>query len=224
MCNPAAIALMTAGLAANEYGNRRAAKASGNVIAQGAVQQRALQNDLNSEVLTNAKEAFDPSAVAARYEDAATNREQALGQALSRANAAPDTEAAGQVSEDFLRGKAQRTAKQVEDIAKLTRLMGRASAQGTVNLDNSLRRMESNDRLTGIGQQMRMGQELTQTRLGEAAHKGDNAKTIGQLLQLGGVVYGSGAGATAAPNSSLGAGQLAAKKPVFVRPAGPQIF
>lgn len=204
MCNPVAIAMMAAGLGANEYGSRRAEKATNNVLSDGSAALREKQGRINSEVLNTAKETFDPNSMGDRYEDAATQREQTLGAAMADINKAPADGATGAVSEDYLRGKAERATKQMEAIAKLTRLMGRSGAGDTVNLENSMRVMDSNDRVAGIGQEMQQTQSLMSTRLGEASHKGDDAKLVGQLLQLGGVMYAP-AGA-----AGLTAGQKAA--------------
>jgi len=202
MCDPVSIGLMVAGLGANEYGSRRAEKATNNALRDGSSALREQQGRINDEVLNTAKDTFDPNNMAGRYEDAATQREQSLGAAMADVNAAPADGATGAVSEEYLRAKADKATKQMEAIAKLTRLMGRSGAGDAVNLDNSIRVMGANDRVAGIGQEMKQTQSLMNTRLTEASHKGDDAKLVGQLLQLGGVMYN--------PAGALTAGQRAA--------------
>lgn len=196
---PLALALLASGTAANLYGGNRVAKAGMGALNDGMHAEALLQKELGNEVLNSARQTYDPTSRNLRYEQAATDREAGLGAMLRKVDSAPEVDAHGQMSKDYLVAKAGRTAEQAGAIAKLTRLVARAGAGDKLRLDDSVAGLESADRADAIGQRMREARALMEARMGDAEHAGDNAKLLGQVLSMSSLLSGGKPSAGVAP-------------------------
>lgn len=183
MCNPIAIMALAAGTQA--YGQRQTAKATDRAMENGAVRQGQLQGDINNVVNQGATRDFEIGNMTNSYDKAANDRTATLLDAVQGGN---EGNASQQPSsnDDFIQAQAAAKSKQMEAIAKLAGLMGKAGAMGDSGQTRQVAMMGDADKVSGIGQDMRRAQQQTQWDLEKASHKGDNAQLLGSALMFGG--------------------------------------
>jgi len=120
-----------------------AANKQQNIINQAAEETSRLNTKKADTINKFAADTFDPATRDQRYEQAATKNETSLSDALLSANGGKEGEvnqgAEGNLSNDYVRGKAAATASATDDILKRARLMARNNAGGLMYGDESLK-------------------------------------------------------------------------------------
>lgn len=159
MCDPASAsyitaAMMAAGTYMNYQANEDAADRQQRII-NNAAEEAANKNEQKANVVeTFAENIYNPATRDQTYEQAATDNESSLVDALLRANGGSDgairKAAEGNLSSDYTRAKAASTALATEDILKRAKLMGRSNAAGNMFNSELLKRGQLNSDIAGI--------------------------------------------------------------------------
>jgi hypothetical protein len=201
MCDPitASIALTVAGTAAQAAGQNRARKAMQGAQNAERIRQKGLQDQ--SEAVQQASEA--------RGSKANQDKEQAAAEASRNADYAAATEAAQApvvATGDNIAGDqtanaiiANETANASRNALNFAAQQGNAKAalQGfsDLQLGNALANARANEQQRTLGNFMRGSSDVLGLEMEAASRKGDNLKTLGTLLNAGGMITGMGAGA-----------------------------
>lgn len=145
MCTGAEIvglALSGGGLLMNQMNQNDAAENQQRILSQAQEEQSRL-NGKKADTITNfAAETFNPTTRDQKYEQAAVKNESSLKDALLSASGGEGGEVyggtQGNLSDDYVRGKAKATADSATDIANRARLLARSNAAGNMYNDESL--------------------------------------------------------------------------------------
>ena len=141
-----------------------------------------------------ATDTFNPTTRDQRYEQAATKGESSLADALLSANGGKEGEvnqgAEGNLSSDYVRGKATATANATEDIIKRAKLMARNNAAGEMYNDESLMGGQLASDVLGINS---AGQRVNSATRAQLSGVNDTGSLAGGLLMAaGGALPNSG--------------------------------
>jgi hypothetical protein len=201
MCDPitASIALTVAGTAAQAAGQNRARKAMQGAQSAERIRQKGLQDQ--SEAVLKASEA--------RGSKASQDNEQAAAEASRKADYAAATEAAQApvvaTGDNIAGDQTANSIIQNEQAAKSAQSLGYAGQQGNakaalqgfsdLQLGNALANARANEQQRVLGNFMRGSSDVLGLEMQAAAQKGESLKTLGTLLNAGGMIAGMGAGA-----------------------------
>lgn len=138
----------------NVQANEDAADRQQKIINNAAAETADKNNQKANIVETFAEDIYNPATRDQSYEQAATDNESSLVDALLRANGGSDgairKSAEGNLSSDYTRAKAASTALATEDILKRAKLMGRSNAAGNMFNNELLKRGQLNSDIAGI--------------------------------------------------------------------------
>ncbi|MCB5184007.1 hypothetical protein LG201_02170 [Methylobacillus gramineus] len=159
MCEPATMGYIATALAAggtymNMQATEDAADRQQKIINNAAAETADKNNQKANKVETFAEDIYNPATRDQSYEQAATENESSLVDALLRANGGSDgairKSAEGNLSSDYTRAKAASTALATDDILKRAKLMGRQNAGGLMYNNELLKRGQLNSEVAGI--------------------------------------------------------------------------
>lgn len=191
MCTGAEIiglALSGGGLVMNQMSQNDAAEQQQKIINQ-AQQETERLNQKKSDTINNfAADTFNPATRDQRYEQAATKGESSLAEALLDANGGTEGEikqgAEGNLSSDYVRGKATATSNATEDILKRAKLMARTNAGSQMYEDESLKGGQLASDVLGIN--AKGTRTNNAARAGLAATQDNGSLAAGLLMAAGG--------------------------------------
>lgn len=191
MCTGAEIvglALSGGGLLLNQSASDDAAAQQQKIINNAQEETSRLNTKKADTINKFAADTFNPVNRNQRYEDAATKSESSLVDALLSANGGESGEikqgAEGNLSSDYVRGKASSTASATEDILKRARLMGRNNAAGNLYEKEGLAGGQLASDVLGINSAtQRVG---SATRAGLSGVQNDGSLAAGLLMAAGG--------------------------------------
>lgn len=156
------------------------------IINQAQDEQSRL-NTKKADTITNfATETFNPTTRDQNYEKSATKNESLLKDALLSANGGEDGKVyagtEGNVSNDYLRGKAKATADATQDILNRTKLLSRSNAVGNMYNDESLKGSQLASDILGINAAGRRTANAAKAGLSNVKN---NGSVLGGLLMAG---------------------------------------
>jgi hypothetical protein len=127
-----------------------------------------------------AEETFNPANRDQKYEEAATKQEESLVDALLKASDGTVAGAAeGNVSNDYIRGKAAASSSATEDILKRAKLMARQDAAGLMYNDEALKSGQLSSDLSAFDYAGNNVNRNAQNAFNQAANQGS---LIGGLM------------------------------------------
>jgi hypothetical protein len=201
MCDPitASIALTVAGTAAQSAGQNRARKAMEGAQEAERIRQRGFQQQ--SEAVQQASEARGSKANQDKEQAAAEASRQADYAAATSAAQAPVIAAGENIAGDQAANAiiANEAANASRNALAFAGQQGNAKAalQGfsDLQLGNALANARAMEQQRTLGNFMQGSSGVLGLEMEAAARKGDNLKTLGTLLNAGGMITGMGAGA-----------------------------
>lgn len=184
----AAAALMAGGTAAQVSATKHSLKQKNAIIAQGAADQARRQQDVNQANLAVAK-IYNPESRGQAFADQATQSGNTLTDFLSQYHAQnPGEVASGNVSKDYVTGRAKTDSDLAKRAANLVTLMSKVSAPGFVGQKEAV--ASANAAEFGRGAE---AANLAETRGTQAAidtlAPNPNAMIIGNLASQMGTAY-----------------------------------
>jgi len=153
------------------------------IINQGAEENTQLSKKKENTIQNFAESTFNPTTRDQSYENAATKNESSLADALLSANGGESGEvkqgSEGNLSNDYVRGRATATANATNDILNRARLMARNNAGGLMYGDESLKGGQLASDVMGINSTGTRSANATRSALSGVDNKGS---LVGGLL------------------------------------------
>ncbi len=191
----AGLALSGIGQVMNMSSQNDAADKQQRIINNAQAETERLNTQKANTITKFATDTFNPATRDQRYEQAATKGETSLADALLSANGGKEGEvnqgAEGNLSSDYVRGKATATANATEDIIKRAKLMARNNAAGEMYNNESLMGGQLASDVLGINS---AGQRVNSATRAQLSGVNDTGSLAGGLLMAAG---------GALPNSSI---------------------
>ena len=180
-------ALSGAGMLLNQNAADDAAEQRQRIIDNAQAETDRLNTQKANTITKFATDTFNPATRDQRYEQAATKGESSLADALLSANGGKEGEvnqgAEGNLSSDYVRGKATATANATEDIIKRAKLMARNNAGGEMYNNESLMGGQLASDVLGINS---AGRRVNSSTRAQLSGVNDTGSLAGGLLMAAG--------------------------------------
>lgn len=185
-----------AGTALQVVGNEEQARTKRNILNNAASDTEDAQKKAIDTVTTEAEQL----APGQRQQAMAAAEQQAFDQSMKDIGAGgalvDTTQGAGNVSADFARGKAEKTATEGSRLSEVVRELSRTRAPGTVATEESLRRSAIAEQLGSLWQSQR-GKSQAATLDADSTEAPGYGQLGGLVAMASGAALGAGAGSGA---------------------------
>lgn len=206
----AALAATAAGAVANQQAARKVSKAQ-NAAADWAAMNLDNKNKEQLKLINDfAQETYSAPERLEKYEQTAQEAGDSLASVLTNASSAPTQAAEGNLSQDYLTGKANATTNELNRAVAMARLMGRNRSLSDLNQREQLAGMQNASDVAGLAGDMRRIQRQGDAMMRDASSAGDGMASLGNLLSMTGMVMGGASGAAGALGSGANAAGTAA--------------
>jgi hypothetical protein len=180
-------AISGAGMLMQQNAADDAAEKQQSIINNAQAETDKLNTQKANTINKFAADTFNPVTRDQRYEQAATKGESSLADALLSANGGKDGEvnqgAEGNLSNDYVRGKATATANATDDIIKRAKLMARNNAGSEMYNDESLKGGQLASDVLGMNA---AGQRVNSATKAQLSGVQDNGSLASGLLMAAG--------------------------------------
>ena len=212
-----AMAAAAASAVAQDQAARKTAKAQNAAAEWQAAQMSKKNSEQVKSVEDFATDTYNAPVREGNYEQTADAAGQSLASVLNADTSQPTQAAEGNLSKDYLVGRANATASELDRAVKAARLMGRNRALGDLLQKEQLAGMQNASDVAGLGYDMRRIQRSGEARMRDAANAGDKWKEIGGALSGIGAIAGAfgafsgggGGGSSSATGNVASAGSSA---------------
>ncbi len=212
----AALAAAAASGAANYQSARQVSKAQ-NAAAEWTALNLGNKNKEQIKLIDDfAHETYSAPERMERYEQTAQQAGDSLSSVLTNTSSAPTQAAEGDLSRDYLTGRADATATELNRAVAMARLMGRNRSLSDLNQREQMAGMQNASDVAGLSGDMRRISRQGDAMMRDASSAGGKMASLGNVLSLASMALGgasgaagaAGATATNAGNATLGASRL----------------
>ena len=198
----AALAATAAGAVANQQAAKKVSKAQ-NAAANWTAMNLDNKNKEQLQLINDfAQETYSAPERLEKYEQTAQEAGNSLASVLTNASSAPTQAAEGNLSQDYLTGKANATTNELNRAVAMARLMGRNRSLSDLNQREQLAGMQNASDVAGLAGDMRRISRQGDAMMRDASSAGDNMASLGNLLSMAGMVMGGMSGAAGAAGST----------------------
>ena len=198
----AALAAAAAGAVANHQSARQVSKAQ-NAAAEWAALNLGNKNKEQVKLIDDfAHETYSAPERMERYEQTAQQAGDSLASVLTNTSSAPTQAAEGDLSRDYLTGRADATATELNRAVAMARLMGRNRSLSDLNQREQLAGMQNASDVAGLGGDMRRISRQGDAMMRDASRAGDNMASLGSMLSMASMAMGGMSGAAGAAGST----------------------